>query len=509
MNLTKIKDRAPLIITIIIILVFSIGLFKNINYIKFPNSDFFQYIDDGRQYLQFKLPHSIHPPPFAPIMICLVSKLFTNVEYPELFSAHLINIICATFTLLNIYLIFSKTKPWIGLFTVILVATNKIYITTSLNITNEVIFLFFLTSTLLAYSKKYYRLSYFLSGFSFFIRYEAIIVPTAIFINQYFKKKPKIKFFHLLLAFAPVIFWLLVLNFHSLGNSIFQNAYIDEIIAGANKIPNFDSTKSLLTLILSNPTNYFIKIVVPNKQIQLDQLVPYLNNIFSFIILFTCFKSIFSKKKDILTKIICSILPLFLVFNVLFPNFNIRYLLPLIWIVYFILLNRKNKLVLITLFIISLALNCFTLTKYSPYDTSFVKSEYKIISDWINHQKFSNQTIFFVYDPRLLSYFHNNKSVTLDFNSYQDTSNIFTECHNDIFCVVKSDNNYLTKDIFVVTQNTTTTNPDNIQDLYTEDIQHHISAFNDDKFYQNPNFELIKTLSPNQYSWVKIYRFLP
>lgn len=512
MNLAKIKNNIPIIITTIIILGFFIGLLKNINYINFPNSDFFQYIGDGQQYLKFKLPHSIHPPPFGPIIICLISKLFTNIEYPELFSAHIINIICATLTLLNIFLIFSKKRPWLGLSIILLTATNKIFITTSLNITNEVIFSYFLTLTLLLYSRKYYKLSYFLSGFSFFIRYEAIIIPIAIFIIEFFNKSKKIKFSHLAIAFTPIFFWLVILNSHSLGSSIFQNAYIEEIIISKNKIPNFDPLNSILPIIVSNPTAYFINTILSSK-INLDPEIfaSYLNNIFCILTILICLISIFSKSKETLTKIIYLIFPLLLLFPTLFPNFSIRYLFPTIWIIYFVFLNRKNKNTLVLLLILGIILNYFTLNKYSPYYTSEVKSEYKITNNWINNQKFKNQTIFFAYDPRLLIYFNKNDSIIFDFNSYEDTSNIFTKCKNDILCVIQNNSLYNDKDIYVVTQNTTTIELDKIKDKYTEDTLHHISAFHDDQFTKNSKFKLIKILNneENKYIWAKIYKYIP
>ena len=58
---------------------FFITLCKNINHFPIPNSDVFQYINDGQQYIKLKLPSSIHPPPFVPFLICFVAKIFKQV----------------------------------------------------------------------------------------------------------------------------------------------------------------------------------------------------------------------------------------------------------------------------------------------------------------------------------------------------------------------------------------------------------------------------------------------
>lgn len=505
-----IKNNLPKILTVILIPFFFVGLFKNIDYIKFPNSDFFQYINDGHKYLNLKLPDSIHPPPFAPIIICLVSKLFSNVEYPELFSAHLINIICATLSLLNIFFIFSKKKPWFGLLLILLIATNKLYITDSLNITNEVIFTFFLTLVLLLYSKKHYLSSYLLSGLSFFVRYEAIIVVAAIFIIDFFKKNKKIKFFHVFIAIIPIIFWLIILNSHSLGNSIFQNAYIDEVVNGVNNIPNFQPFKSLLDIIFSNPIEYLLSVVFfPNSQFHFELLTANSRLIFSSIILIICFKNVFFKKNTKIIQIIYLIIPSYLVFTAIFPNFNIRYLFPMFWIIYFVLINRKSTLVTIIIFFILLTINLIGLSQYSIHDGAFEKLEYRLVSNWVNQQDLKNTTILFMFDPGAMIYFNKNKSVMIDISSYEDFSNIFTKCNNDILCVINNDDYYDNKEIFVVTQSSTTIDQKNVIDKYTNETLHHISAFHDNKFINNPKFKSIKFLSINKYTWAKIYKYIP
>ena len=508
----KYLEKIPHFLTLLTISFFLIGLSLNINYVKFPNSDFFQYINDGAQYLNFKLPSSIHPPPFAPIIICLTSKLFSNAEYPELFNAHLINILCSVLTLLNIYLLFSRIKPWLGFFIISLTATNKIYFTNSLNITNEVIFAYFLSLTLLLYSRKHYPLSYFLAGISFLIRYEAVIIPISFFLLNLFKKNRKNNFYYLFLSFLPIFLWLIVLNFHSQGTSIFQNAYINEMVVGKNNIPNPNVISSLLSIILTNPTDYFLYVQTPIShldKINIPHLSQILNTGFSLIFILLCFKSLFSKNEKEITKLTSLNLILLLIFTSAFPNFSIRYLFPIIWIIYLIIINRKNKIIGIIIPISLIIFNLLSFSKHSVYDTSQDKAEYRLVADWINQQKFKEKTLLLIYDPGALTYFIHNKDITIDINSYQSVSNIFTECDNNIECVLQKKDYQNNKNIIIVTQNSSTIPTDKLNDKYTQDNLHHISAFNDNKFFTNPNFKLKETLSGNQSSWAKIYFYQP
>lgn len=511
MNLNKITKIIPSIIAIIVVLVFFGGLVKNINYVKFPNSDFFQYIDDGYQYLNFKLPDSIHPPPFAPIIICLVSKLFSNIQIPELFSAHLINIICATLALLNIFLIFSKKRPWFGLLIILLIATNKIYITNSLNITNEVIFAFFFTLTLLLYSKKYYLSSYLLSGLSFFVRYEAIVVVMAIFAVDFFGKNKKIKLIHFLMAIIPIIFWLIILNFHSLGSSIFQNAYINEMVVGINDIPNIQPFNSLIGIVLSNPIDYLLHIVLfPNKPINFTLLIKYSRFIFSSTILIICLKNIFSKKNNNIDKIICLTIPFYLIFTSLFPNFSIRYLFPIFWIVYFVLINRKNRIITTLIFIILLTINLINIKQFSVYNESFEKSEYSLVSNWINQQKFKEKTSIIFYQPFAIEYFINqSQKQNILFDEFYSLAN---KCQHHAICVLKEiyQNQKTKRDILFITTSYTSTSEEQIDDIYLSQTTG-MKMFNDRNltFFDKKQLVFITELKVNNYHWARIYKYIP
>jgi hypothetical protein len=347
MKWIKIKKIIPSFLATIVISTFFLYLIKNIDYIKVPNSDFFQYLEEGYWYLRFKFPPlGIKGPPLSAILINLASKLFIFSKRPEIFSAHIISIVCATFSLVHIFLIFKKTRPWIGLSTVALLATNKIYITNSLNVTNEIIYTYFLTLIIFLYSKKQYRLTYLFCGIAFLARYEAIVLPIVIFLVDTFTKNKENKKINVIFAIVPIISFLAVLNFHSYGNSIFQNHYIEEMISGKNNIPNRQPIESVLNIIISNPINYsFFINFHPNVYPSLPENM--INIVFSVIILILCLTKIISPKNNNTIKIIFLSLITHTAFISLFPNFSIRYMFPVFWIIYLSIIYQKNKIIII------------------------------------------------------------------------------------------------------------------------------------------------------------------
>ena len=513
----KLIKNIPLIFALITVFIFAISLIRNINYVKIPNSDFFKYILEGRQYIEFKLPNNIGTSPLSPILICFFAKFFTFAEYPELLSAHLINIICSSLILLNIFLIFKKTKPWIGLFTIILLATNKIYFTNSLNITNEVVYGYFLTLIILLYSKKQYKMSYLLSGLTFLVRYEAIIIPIIIFGLELFKKTKRFKISNLAIAFLPIIIFSIILNFHSEGgSSIFQNHYITEIIYGKNNIPNLQPIKSFLDFILSDQVNSFI---FSNLHVNNYPTLPgkITNIVFPLIILILCLVKIIPKKNSITTKIIFLTLLGHTFFISLFPNFSMRYLFPIFWIIYLVIINRKNKVITIILTIILLTINIITIHQNSFYDESQNKSEYRLVAEWIKQQQENYQPVnIIVHESFIVRYYLNQaKKINLYDDGSQEFRKLLDECNDNIPCTIKkiidTESQQNSKFIFI-----TTSNSSPLEDIDTFPDQFyvklvHLKAFSDQNLSEEDKkqLKLIIELKQNDFNWAKIYQYQP
>lgn len=511
MDTKHIIKYIPIILCLTIILFFSIALFKNINYVKVPNSDFFQYIEEGHWYPKFKLPKNIGAPPFTPALICFLSKIFHSISYPELFSAHLINIIFSIFILTNIFIIlYQKNKPWIGLATILLLATNKTYVTTSLNVTSEIPYAFFITLTILLYSQKKYKLAYFLSGLAFLSRYEAIVLPIVIFSLEFFRKTKRFKFSNPLIAFLPIIIWLIILNFHSEGGtSIFQNHYITEIIAGKSDIPNPQPKNSLIEILLSNPVNFFFYRTFnlnnyPAIPIEITDII------FPIIVFLLCLIKIIPKKNAISTKIISSILIAHTIFLSAFPNFSIRYMFPIFWILYLIIIDRKNKFIAIILTIILLIINLKTINNYSPYDMIYEKSESRLVANWINQQNFDQPTHIITYEPYVISYFVDQKPyITLDYWWDSDP------CVKDTICLldkINKSNPEKSQIIFITTSYSSPSDISAIDDQYLFQ-KNHMILFREQniiiKYRKQLKLITELKLKEDNSHWARIYQYQP
>lgn len=494
----------------IIMTLFFLNLCKNINHFPIPNGDVFQYIYDGRQYVNFKLPSNIHPPPFAPFLICLVAKIFSHTEYPELFSAYTLNFVASTLILFNVFSLLEKKSPLLSLTTVFLLATNKIYFLTSLNLTNEIIYGYFLTLTLLLYQKKSFPVAYLLSGLLFLIRYESLVFPISLFVVEFFYHKTQFKIKNVFLTLTPIILWLIILNFHSYGTSILQNTYFFEISQGIHNIPNLNVFKSLIDIILFNPLINFTYPLFGYSQYNL-----FFSNhtylVFTTIIFILFLTSFLKKKTSHTEKIIYLTLIFHLLFITVFPQFCLRYLTPLIWMIYFLIINRRHKKIKLLIIVLLVIFNLSQINHLSIHDVPD-GFEYRYTADWLNQQNFSLPTRVLIYDPIIIDYYVNNDRVIIDFNSYEydNVPNIYNQCQDDMACVVQKlyQKDLSFSQIYIVTTSYSSLPPENFSDQEAIKM-HHLAAFrNFPSPQETSNYRLIDTIGDQQY-WVKIYQYIP
>jgi hypothetical protein len=509
MSIQKNIKILPLLTILIIITVFFIYLYKNINHYPLPNGDVFQYIFDGRQYINFKLPKNIHPAPAYPILICLVAKIFPNVDYPELYSAQIINIVLSTLILLNVFLLLYKHSFLLSLATVFLLATNKIYFLTSIDVTNEIVFSFFLTLNILLYKNKHFKIAYLLSGLLFLIRYESILFQMAIFIIEFFYDRKQFKLKNIIISFTPVIVWLIILNSHSTGDSITQNTYIAEIYNGLKDIPNLVVVKSFIDLILFNSISTTTYKIFGNigKYGQISNLISYLFTICLFLI---SLLKILKKNYSITLKIVCLTLIFFIVFMPLFPKFCLRYLIPVVWIIYLVIFDQKNKFIKIILISSLIIFNVTQLNAKSEYDYQD-GYEFRYAADWMNKQNFNKSTRVLIYDPITVVYFIKNSNIIMDFSSYESYNlpNVYKECKDNMACVAKNlfINDPFRSKIIVISTAYSSLPIDVFADKETT-LMHHMQAFRNfptdtDKKY----FKLIDEIGTEK-NWVKIYQYI-
>ncbi|MFA5894635.1 MAG: hypothetical protein WC851_02575 [Candidatus Shapirobacteria bacterium] len=385
------------ILTLAISLFYWLHLWSLRNVQAIPNPDIFQYVEDGYQYLSFRLPVSIHPPPLAPIFITSVAKIIAPYTvYPEIAAVHLINITSSTLLLVCIYIIGQFfIHPLFAFLLTCLVATNQLYILYSLGVTSEIIYAFLLGISLIYYHRSQEPLSYLLFGLLFLLRYESIVVPISVFLIEYFYNKKQFKVSNLIISFSPIVLWLLVLNYHSYGNSLIDNAYLIEIWQNYKKIPNLLSFQSLIEIVTFEPSFF----------------TPF-RNIFVYLILsLVVFGAAIRKDTSHLVKISYLIFGFHILFLYLFPNFNVRYYIPIIWIAYLILLNHKSWLVSFTILTCLLAYNFGRIGTETAYSAPHEKLEYRLVATWLNETKFDSPIKVLIYEPWILKYFVTNPQV--------------------------------------------------------------------------------------------------
>lgn len=480
--------------TILISAFFWWNLWNNRNAQAIPNPDIFQYIGDGYRYINFKLPDSIHPPPLAPIMITSLAKILSSfVIYPEIAAVKLINITLSSLTLVAIYILVSPIiSPLFSFLLVLLVATNQINLLYSVDVTNEIIYSFFLTLSLILYYYRKKPYVYLLFGLLFLLRYESVVIPISVFIIEHYSKRPSLKLKNILFSFIPIFLWLIVLNFHSrIGNSILGNAYIEEIFNGLKKLPNLLNYYSLIDLITFE-SSYPLQ----NQ-----------NQFFSFVVLCLSTYGIINQKSKPIQKIIYLAFFLHQLFLFAFPNFAIRYNTPMIWILYLILSNHKSKYISFAVLVCLLGYNIARIDVPSSYSHPNDMKEYRLVADWLNKTKFQKPTTVLIYEPHILRYYVIKKEVYVPY----DSETPFQKCKEDIICICESllNKNHTDTNIYVITSAYSTNDYSFSHDKFTP-ILHHIGVFNDKIYQKNPDFTFVtQIMSDDGNNWANVWQYIP
>lgn len=423
-------------------------------------------------------------------MITSLAKVISSqTVYPEIAAAKFINITLAALTLINIYLLVSSlVSPFFAFLLSSLVATNQINILYSMDITNEIIYAFFLTLALLLYHYHQKSLVYLLFGLLFLLRYESIVLPISVFIIEHYSDKSKVKIKNVLLSFIPIIAWLILLNFHSKGTSLVNNAYLEEIWNGIKNVPNTTVFTSLLEIITQN-----------------GYQTGNTNFIFALITLVLCFIGITDTKSKPLIRISYLVFVFHLLFLFAFPNFAIRYFIPIIWIMYLVLVNQKSRIVSYTILFCFLAYNISRIDVPSDYSSPRDMLEYRLVANWLNKSVFDKRTVVLVYEPHILRYFVKNPQVDVKY----DFETPFTICKDDLNCIcdiiyTKINPN---SDILVVTTLHSVINYDLAYDKYTAGL-HHVKTFNRAFIDQSINYKVTAVVGDGE-RWANIYKYVP
>jgi len=395
------RRTKPNIIDIILLIglsVFFVILFFNRNNLSVPNPDIFQYIHEGSYYTKLRLPPSIQPGPVLPLLITLLTKTVKYFSiYPEITSAHLINIFSATATIFFVYLIVKKYSQTKAIIVSVLLSTNIFFFANAIDVSTEVLCGLEISLIFFFYQKKMSRLFYLTSALAFLTRYESIVIIFSIILIDLFSKNKNIKYRSIFILLIPLIIWLLILNQYSPGSSIIDNIYIQEIFFAKGYLhpqPFFE--------IFITSFGYFGPAYRISRHFSLETTKA----AFSAIIICLAIINIFHKKTSSEIKAINLMLISQIIVLSIFPNFSQRYLHPIYWILFFIIINIK-KIGYFLAFLIFIS-NIYNITNQDVDKRNNELKEYRIISSWINSQQTKDNTAVITYSPCIIKYIISN-----------------------------------------------------------------------------------------------------
>lgn len=484
------KTRLPLASIIFLTIGFWLYLWSNRHHFTIPDTDIFQYIWEGQHYVELLLPPSIHAPPLFSFLINFFSTVFGNlVAYPELFFAHLLNITASSLNLLFIYLLLRRHLPLLAAAIPWIVATNKIYILYSLDVPNVIFYIFTITLVFYLYFSGRRRFALTLSGFLFLLRYESLALTLVLLLIHYRFHRPEFRPGLVASALLPMVVWLVVLNFHSTGTNLTQNAYINEIKNGYTTLPNFNPYLHLIDLVSYQPSVFIQR-----------------NRFFLIIFMTVLSMKLLYYRHLALPATILLFTMIHLLSLAMFPNFAIRNLLPILWPVYFSLLfftrYQFTILAILPLAFISL----YNLPVKTLYDRdSKEMSEYRLAAEWLNRQNLNQKSFILIYNHGVFDYFTTNPQIRK--NNWIEPE-IYSQCRDKLDCVAEYQHRLPEKyQVYTITTSFLQQEKNN-PDTYTTN-QLHLPAYNDLIIAASPRFKLINIIDDGAGHWAKIYVYLP
>ena len=410
--------------------------------------------------------------------------------YPEIVAANLINITLSSLSLIIVYLLTSPLiSPFFAFSLALLVATNQINQLYSAGITNDVTYVFFLLFSLYLYLNTKGSFRYLFFGLLFLLRYESIVIPIAIFLVEYTNSRHLLKFKNICLSFIPILIWFLILHFHSRGNSLIDNAYIEEMMNGLTNIPNTLVYSSLIELITFDQNHTTLKY-----------------SLFFLIVIFgLLLRTLSIPRTKPVINIIYLIFTFHLTFLSLFPNFAIRYSLPIIWIVYFVIIYHPSRLITTTITLSLLVYNFARINLPSNYSHPSDMQEYRLLANWLNLTKFDRPTTVLIYESHILRYFVNNSSVHIPY----DFETPFADCQDEVGCLPDklSKNNNQVSDVLVVSTIYNQNQINYATDRFTAQL-HHVNALDFNTIIKNPKFKHLNTLVLDD-NWAQVFKYTP
>ncbi|MFC1750797.1 hypothetical protein ACFL2V_18555 [Pseudomonadota bacterium] len=490
-------DRTVLTITIWIALV----LVSLVNNLPEPNSDIFQYISDGKNYINFTFPDVIHSPPANPLLLTFLSMLFTH-PHREILAARLLNILLGTS---SVYLMWIFSKKYFGIFgllTIIFIATNPLFNYVILNTTSEPLFGFTVFAILLLKRIPKQNIAYFFSGLSILVRFEAICLLAAMTlgdVKRHVQKKPTL--FRLLLGIIPIALWLVIISKHNHQKTFIGNPFLQEIITKFYKIPNWEILQDIPKTFLLNhwETQYF--------DIYWAKLFLYLNTALGIWVIF--------RSKYPVLKTFISFSFFYLLAHILFPEYGFRYSYQLLWPL--ILINLWPFLIHLPLqgklkvFIVASQLlvlngmgyvvgsNLRNINQLHSQDIEHSNAN-TLVAKWVSNKTFSTPVTIITLEPWIGGYYNTNPGVTY----YSFPLSTIKKCHS-IPCLIGHRRGGHSNERYLVVKDNWT---ENSHTEIAQDFGVELFRSFDKTCDPRGEFKLIANLG-HLGSWAMIYEFIP
>lgn len=519
-NIRRMKNIYSIIISAtayICIFIFSIFLFLNYSYFSVPNTDIFQYIDDGRMFIQLKLPQNIQVPPLFSLLISIGARLFHQISNPEIFTAHMINItssiilLCVTYGFLQIY------SSMAALSVLVLLMTNPHFVFSTLDVNTEVFFSTMVVSAFFALQKSHIKIALLLAGISYFIRYEGLLLFLILLAFTIPKKKHIYSFFiTVILILIPVITWFFISTFHNHISTPLGNGYVKEVIEQLHRLPQF----GLITQLFRIMADY---LDTNTKNFQYVYFIE--QGIFYLLIIVGIVQALRYLHTSIKGSFAFALLYLFS--HIFFPYSPDRYILPVLGCLYFaIIVGYKSltasfisKHTYIYIILISFGYICIGLLSYSNFirtrgyynnsqitDTAYpryYRHEILLASEWINKQNFSEPIIVITYEPWILGYYSINRLVSFPFFGYEN----YKKC-DSITCLINEyiePNSRQKQRILFIQQSNSLL----VDETFPSAGNFNVNMFNKFPYPHEKNNFLLLTHISYLDSWVNIYEFKP
>jgi hypothetical protein len=280
-----------------------------------PSSDFFAFRGNALSYLNFELPWSLKREPIYPLIIGLSSLIFTKTI---LFSANVINLVCA---LINVYLVYRIAFFFlgsIGFFVALIFAVNPTTVAMANQPLLETCLISFILVTIyVSINEK--KWSYLAAFFSSLTRYEAVLlIPILVFKDFFITKRRKRALILGFLSSTGICVWMIlsVMRYYSQ-----VNPYVGQISLGLGEVRFLQNCiKSIFHFV----PNILLK-TIPFEILSATTIVLCLIGITYLV------KKSFRSSFTLIAFFLC-----YFLIHTLYPSVSapLRYVLPVLWIFY-------------------------------------------------------------------------------------------------------------------------------------------------------------------------------